>query len=105
MGILDDYQNTQNDETNAETNTADPATSRKKRAELERQIVIAESDLKKVLREKTDLESEQRRLKKEEERIRVERDALDEKLKKIQDNQRLLEEEIHGLKKKLKVLR
>jgi len=101
MGLLDDYNQSMGDE---DAPAADPADSRKKRAELEQQIVIAESDLKKVLREREDFEAEKRRLKKEEERIRVERDALDEKLKKIQDNQRLLEEEIKGAKKKLKVL-
>ena len=101
MGLLDDYNQSMGGE---DAKAADPADSRKKRAELERQIVIAESDLKKVLREKQDFENLERRLKKEEERIRVERDNLDEKLKKVQDNQRLLEEEIHGLKKKLKIL-
>jgi len=100
MGLLDDYS--QNDAVGGDA--ADPADSRKKRAELERNIVIAESDLKKILREKADLEIEQRRLKKSEERIRVERDALDKKLKKVQDDQRLLEEEIHRLKKKLKLV-
>lgn len=106
MSLLDDYKNSQTDEADAGTSAADPAAdSRKKRAELERQIVIADSDLKKVLRERQEMESQQRRLKKDEERIRVERDALDERLKKTEDNQRLLEEEIHGLKKKLKVLR
>lgn len=101
MGLLDDYSQNMSDE---DPQTADPADSRRKRDEVERQIAITEADLKKVLREKTDLESEQRRLKKEEERTRVERDALDEKLKKIEDSQRLLEEEARGLKKKLKTL-
>lgn len=104
MGILDNYQNLQDENTDAEENAADPSVLRKKRAELERQIVILESDLKKLLREKQDFEMSQRRLKKEEERIRVERDILDKKLKKMQDNQTLLEEEIHSLKKKLKIL-
>ncbi len=98
MGILDDYN--QNDDAGG----ADPADARRRRSRLERDIVIAESDLKKVLRERTDLEIEQKRLKKQEERIRVERDALDRKLKKTEDDQRLLEEEIKSLKKKLKTL-
>ncbi|OGI26475.1 MAG: hypothetical protein A3J76_00805 [Candidatus Moranbacteria bacterium RBG_13_45_13] len=101
MSLLNDYNQNMGGE---DSQIADPADSRRKRDEVERQIAITESDLKKVLRERTDLESEQRRLKKEEERIRVERDALNEKLKKIQDNQRLLEEEIRGFKKKLKTL-
>jgi chromosome segregation ATPase len=104
MSLLDDYQNL--DETPGKSSGGDdPGATRKKRAELERQIVIAESDLKKLLREKQDLEEQQRRLKKEEERLRVDRDILDKRLKKIQDSQMLLEEEIKNLKKKLKVLR
>lgn len=101
MGLLDDYS--QGDDA-GDDSASDPANSRKKRVELERNIVIADSNLKKILREKTDLEIEQRRLKKNEERIRVERDFLDRKLKKIQNDQRLFEEEIRELKKKLKTL-
>lgn len=104
MSIFDDYQNLQDENTDAGENAADPSASRKKRAELEQQIVISESDLKKLLREKQDFEMSQRRLKKEEERIRVDRGMLDTKLKKLQDDVRLLEEEIHSLKKKLKIL-
>jgi chromosome segregation ATPase len=99
MALLDEYlQNSGGDD------DTDPGDLRRKRAEINRQVVISESNLKKVLRERDDLEIEQRRLRKSEERIRVERDALDGRLKKVQDNQRLLEEEIKGLKKELKVL-
>ncbi len=101
MSIIDDYNQEMDEQ---DSSSSDPADSRRKRAQLERQIVIAESDLKKVLREKQTFESERRELKKREERIRIERDALDEKLKKIEDNGRLLEEEIGSLKKKLKTL-
>ncbi len=100
MTLLDDYNQSASDDSQKK----DPADSRKKRAELERQIVIAGSDLKKTLREKQDMEALGHRLKKDEERIRIERDALDEKIKKISEEQRLLEEEIGGLKKKLKIL-
>ena len=103
MGLLDDYSQLGEEIGEAE-DVSDSAVLRRKRAELERNIVILGSDLKKVLREKQDLEIEQRKLKKSEERIRVERDALDEKLKKTNEDQRLLEEEIKGLKKKLKIL-
>jgi hypothetical protein len=102
MSILDDYNQNASDDGSPAT---DPADSRKDRAELERQIVMSDSDLKRVLREKADFESEQKRLKKAEERIRIERDALDENIKNLQNNQMLLEEEIRGLKKKLKVLK
>ena len=98
MTLLDEYLQNSGDSSN-------PGGLRRKKEEINRQVVISESNLKKVLREKVDLEIEQRRLKKSEERIRVERDALDLKLKKVQNNQRLLEEEINGLKKEMKVLR
>jgi len=104
MGLLDDYSHF-DEETGEAEDVSDPNARRRRRAELERNIVIAESDLKRLLREKQSLEIEQRKLRKEEERIRVDRDVLDKKLKKLQDDVRLLEEEIHGLKKKLKVLR
>jgi len=103
MGLLDDYQNL-GDESGE--NSPDAVQDiRKKRADLERSIVIAESDLKKILREKTDVELGRRKIKKEAERIRVERDALDVKFKKMENDQRILEEEIKVLKKKQKVLR
>ncbi len=102
MGLLNDYSQSGGDDG---SQTADPVDIRKKRAELERQIVIVDADLKKLLREKQDLEMEKRKLRKQEERLRVERDALDKKLKDMENSQRLLEEEIKGLKKKLKVLR
>jgi len=103
MGILDDYSQFEpEEETTAQE--SDPERLRRQRADLERKILIADSDLRKLLREKQDLEMGQRRLKKQEERIRIERDELDKKIEKMQDDQRLFEEEIHGLKKKLKVL-
>ncbi len=103
MGLLDDYS--QLDDLGSDDDTgADPADARRKRSDLERQIVILDSDLRKLLRTKQDSEMDQRRLKKQEERVRVERDALAEKIKKMEESQRLLEDEIKGLKKKLKTL-
>ena len=102
MGILDEYNQDEGDNENAPA--AARTGSRKNRAEIERQIVMYEADLKKVLREKEDLENQQRRFRKEEERIRVERDALDMKVKKLQNRQMPLEEEIKRLKKELKTL-
>ena len=102
MGLIDDYL--QSDDAGDNEITLDPNAQRRKRADLERQIVMVDSDLRKILREKQDLEIEQRRLRKHEERIRVERDALARKMKKTEDDQRFYEEEMHNLKKKLKVL-
>ncbi|HLM84379.1 MAG TPA: hypothetical protein VK254_04210 [Candidatus Bathyarchaeia archaeon] len=81
-----------------------PNDARRQRADLERQIVMTDSDLKKTLREIEDLDQQKRRFKKQEERIRVERDELDKKLKKLDNDRMFLEEQIGGLKKKLKIL-
>lgn len=103
MGLLDDYQN-MGEATDEESSVSDPMIGRKKRAELERQIVILDSDLKKMIREIEDLEQQRRRFKKEEERIRIERDDLDKKLKKMENDRTSLDDQIRGLKKKLKTL-
>jgi len=103
MGILDDYSQFEPEEETV-AQESDPDRLRRQRADFERKILITDADLRKLLREKQDLELSQRRLKKQEERIRIDRDVLDKKIKKMQDDQRLLEEEIHGLKKKLKIL-
>ena len=103
MSLLDDYQNS-NENQDEESSAGDPNAGRRKRSELERQIVILDSDLKKTVREIEDFEQQRRRFKKEEERIRIERDELDKKLKVLNNDRTVLEEQIHGLKKKLKVL-
>jgi chromosome segregation ATPase len=105
MGLIDDYQGSQEDGEEVADDPSGLSGMRKKRADIERQIIMVDSDLKKLLREKEDFELEQRKLRKDEERIRIERDILDGNLKKMENDQRLLEEEIKGLKKKLKVLR
>jgi chromosome segregation ATPase len=103
MGLLDDYQNM--DETTDETSSGiDPAAARRKRSDLERQIVILDSDLRKTQREIEQYEIEKRRLKKDEERIRIDRDDLDKKLKNLDNDRVSLEDQIRLLKKKLKTL-
>jgi len=103
MGLLDDYQNI--DETSDDESSAiDPSATRRKRSDLERQIVILDSDLRKTQREIEEYEIQKRRLKKEEERIRIDREDLDKKLKMLDNDRMSLEEQIRGLKKKLKVL-
>ena len=102
MGLLDDYQNS-SASGNSDDAQKDPE-MRRKRAELERNIAMSGSDLKKVIREIEELEAQARRFKKREERIRIERDDLDKQVKNMQDNKSLLEEEVAVLKKKLKVL-
>jgi chromosome segregation ATPase len=104
MGLIDEYRGSQGDEDEGGLDPSGQSGMRKRRADLERQIIMVNSDLGKLLREKESFELEQRKLRKEEERIRIERDMLDGDLKKMENDQRLFEEEIKGLKKKLKVL-
>ena len=103
MDLLDDYQNIE-ESSDEESAVSDSDTSRRKRAEFERQVVILNSDLKKTLREIEELEQQRKRFKKSEERIRIERDDLDKKLKMLNNDRMLLEEQVRGLKKKLKIL-
>jgi chromosome segregation ATPase len=103
MGLLDDYQNM--DEAANETSSGmDSAAARRKRSDLERQIVILDSDLRKTQREIEQYEIQKRRFKKEEERIRIDRDDLDKKLKNLDNDRVALDDQIRLLKKKLKAL-
>ncbi|MCX6766170.1 MAG: hypothetical protein NT170_00075 [Candidatus Moranbacteria bacterium] len=103
MGLLDDYQNI--DETaDDESSAMDPNTLRRKRLDLERQIVILDSDLGKTQREIEQYEMQKRKFKKEEERIRIDREDLDKKIKKMDNDRTSLEDQIRLLKKKLKTL-
>jgi chromosome segregation ATPase len=101
MSLLDDYSENTNDGDQA---TADPVDTRRKRADLERQIVIAESDFKRISREIEDIGIQKRKLKKDEERIRIEKDDLDKKLNKLENDKRFFEEEITRLRKQIKTL-
>ena len=69
MSLLDDYQN-MDEASDDESSAADPGASRRKRADIERQIVMLDSDLKKTEREIEDMEQQRRKFKKEEERIK-----------------------------------
>jgi len=103
MGLLDDYQNI--DETADDGSPAlDPSTMRRKRMDLERQIVILDSDLGRTKREIEQYEMQKRKFKKEEERIRIDREDLDKKLKNLDNDRVSLEDQIRLLKKKLKIL-
>lgn len=103
MALIDDYQNI-DAEAGDEESAADPLAARRKRLDLERQIVILDSDFKKVLREIEQYEQQKRKFKKEEERIRIDREELDKKLKSLDNDRMSLDDQIRGLKKKLKVL-
>ncbi len=100
--VLDD-QNL-NEENGQTPDPAEERRARTQRAEIERQIVILESDLKKIIQGITDVEIQKRKLEKEEKRIRVERDVLDRNMKALDNDRKRLEEEIRNLKKDLKKL-
>jgi chromosome segregation ATPase len=103
MGLLDDYQNMDEDAEEGLSET-DPNAARRKRIDLERQIVIFDSDLRKTQREIEQYEMQKRKLKKDEERIRIDREDLDKKLKNLDNDRVSLEDQIRLLKKKLKTL-
>jgi chromosome segregation ATPase len=102
MALIDDYSQDMNTQ---EWHPADEATVRRRRDDLQRQVTIVDSDLKKIIREIEEIEIEKRRLKKETERIRVDADELDKKSKKLDNDRRFLEEQLQNLRKKLKTLR
>lgn len=78
-------------------------TQRKKNA-LAREIIIQETDLRKIQQEKIHLETEFRRLKKETERIEATMKDAQMRLKETDEEIRKAEEFIRGLKKKLNLL-
>jgi len=56
MGIIDDYLQSEDTGDEGDVVISDPDRLRRKRADLERQIVMVDSDLRKILRSKQDLE-------------------------------------------------
>jgi chromosome segregation ATPase len=103
MGLLDDYQNI-DEGAGEESPVMDPSTLRRKRLDLERQIVILDSDFRKTLREIEEYQMQKRRFKKDEERLRIDQEDLDKKIKKLDNDRTSLEDQIRLLKKKLKTL-
>lgn len=84
-----------------EDNTED---GKRQKNALAREIIIQETDLRKIQQEKNHLETEFRRLKKETERIDVTMKDTQSRLKKTDEEIRQAEEFIRGLKKKLNSL-
>lgn len=74
------------------------------RNNLQREMIMKESDLKKVLAEKTKLEGEIRELKKDESRIRIEMENKQGQIKKIEQEAMMMEAELKNLKKKMNLL-
>ena len=76
----------------------------RQKAELQRQIMMSDSDLKKTTAEKMKMEMEMRALEKEEDRIKMEIQKKQADLKKIEND--IIQEtvKLNDLKKKLNLL-
>lgn len=71
---------------------------------LQQEIIIHESDLGKIKKEKIQLEAEFRHLKKDKERTEVIMREIQARLNKTEEEGRLAEEFVKGLKRKLNLL-
>lgn len=77
----------------------------RQRNELQREIVMTDSELRKIIAEKTNLESEIRQLKKQQERIEVDIQQKQLEFKKEDFEITQLEAKIAGLHKKINLLK
>ena len=94
-----DYLNTQNNQD--DQNDADV---KRKRNDLQREMIMLEADQRKKLEEKTRLEAEIRAVKKEISREKVAMQERQTELKKIDQEIFQIDGEIKGLKKKINLL-
>lgn len=85
-------------------NTTNDQDAARQKHELQREIVIQESDLKDILRKRDQLASDIRKLEKEEDRIRVELQQKKTEHDKIEDEVLRAENYVRSLKKKLALL-
>lgn len=83
---------------------ADDQDRRRKIADLQREIMMTETDLKKVMNEKVVLESEERKLKKEIDSLRMELQDKERKTRSADQEINTKQAEISRLKKMLNVL-
>jgi chromosome segregation ATPase len=81
-----------------------PEEKRRQRHTIQMDMVILESDLKKSISEKTNLESDIRRIKMDMERLRVDLDQRNQRFEKLAWQIQQGEDEIKRLKKKLNLL-
>ena len=77
----------------------------RQRNELQREIVMADSELRKIVAQKTTLESEIRQLKKQQERIDVDIQQKQNDLKKKEFEITQMEAQIAGVHKKINLLK
>ncbi|MFA6973386.1 MAG: hypothetical protein WC238_01425 [Parcubacteria group bacterium] len=76
----------------------------RQRQEIQREMIMTESDLRKVTKEKTDLDGEIRALKKEEDHIQMSMQDKKARLIKVEYELTQIDVKIKGLKKKLNLV-
>jgi len=96
------FQNVQGGADDQEENSAD---AHRKRSDVQRDIIMQESDYRKKLTKKTEIEAEIRKMKKDEERIRIEIGEKREALEKLNYEILQMEAEMTRLKKKLNLIK
>lgn len=77
---------------------------KKQKRSIEMEIIISESDLKKMITQKSALEAEIRKLRYEEEKLRIELDQKNDEFKLVGQKIMDSEEEIKRLRKRLNLL-
>ena len=84
----------------------DPAEQEKhrKRNDLQREIIMSESDLKRVAAEKVTIEIEERKIKKEIDHLRISMQEKQKRLQVVEQDIMMREAEISHLKKQLNLL-
>ena len=85
-------------------NREDDVEKKRQRSELQRSIIILESDYRKKITERVQIDADMRKLRKEEEMARVNQRVKQEELKKLDQDVMVMENEIKGLKKKLNLI-
>ena len=98
-----DNPNFLNDDNNDDQKASSQDKSRK-RSDLQREIVMQEADFKKKMNEKILIESEIRSYKKQGAQIKVEIQVRQEKLKKIDQDVMMMDNDLKSLKKKLNLI-
>ena len=90
--------------TNVNRSNMDPQERHKRIADLQREMMMVESDLKKFINEKVMLEAEERKVKKEIDSLRTQLQERERKVRTADQNIGIKRAEIIRLKKLLNVL-
>ena len=85
-------------------NNQTPEDRHKKRNDLQREIIMLESDLKKVINEKMTVDNEERKIGKDIDRMRMDLENLQKKAHLLTQDIGVREEQIRHLKKKINLV-